>query len=64
MTWSSCEKYVGLNESTGSSISNTREVRLRDQVSQVQTLVCSNLDIGLGLFIYLFGLDMTLGGLI
>ena len=64
MTWSSCEKYVGLDETSGSSISNSREVLLRDQVSQVQTLVCSNLDIGLGWFRYLFGLDMTLGGLI
>ena len=48
MTWSSCENYVGLDETPGSSISNTREVLLRHQVGQVQTLVCSNSDIGLG----------------
>ena len=40
--------YVGLDETPGSSISNTWEVPLRHQVGQVQTLGCSNLDIGLG----------------
>ena len=60
MSWSSSENFVGLDETSGSSISNTRQVQLRHQVGQVQRLGCSNLDIGL--FRYLFGLDMTLGG--
>ena len=48
MSCTSSENFVGLDETTGSSISNTWQVQLRHQVSQVQTLGCSNLDIGLG----------------
>ena len=62
MSWSSSENFVGPDETPGSSISNTRQVQLRHRVGQVQRLGCSNLDIGLGLFRYLFGMDMTLGG--
>ena len=62
MSWSSSENFVGLDETPGSSISNARQVQLRHRFGQVQRLGCSNLDIGLGLFRYLFGLDMTLGG--
>ena len=48
MSWSSSKNFVGLDETMGSSISNTWQVQLRHQVSQVQTLGCFNLDIGLG----------------
>ena len=48
MIWSSSENFVSLDETPGSSVSSTRQVQLRHWVGQVQTLGCSNLDIGLG----------------